>query len=50
MSKREKFENLVSAAEAVDCGNYDLQYSEIIELANMFGNNFINGSFLKIKE
>ena len=49
MSKREQFQNLVSEAETVDCGHYVLNSSEIIELANMFDNNFINGSYLLFK-
>lgn len=47
MSKN--FEQLVEKAKEVDCGNYYLKGSEIIELANMCQNNFINGSFILFK-
>lgn len=44
MSK--SMESLIRQANEVDCGNYDLHYSELMFLANECGNNFINGSFL----
>lgn len=39
------FEKTIEAAEKVDVGNYDLRLNEIIALAKMYNNNFINGSF-----
>ena len=47
MSK--SMESLIRQANEVDCGNYDLQYSELVFLAEQCNNNFINGSFLLFK-
>ena len=42
-------ESLIRQANEVDCGNYDLHYSELVFLAEQCNNNFINGSFLLFK-
>lgn len=47
MSKN--LEVLIEKAETIDCGNYQLRVSELIELADKCQNNFIDGSFLFFK-
>ena len=47
--RRNLKEALTEKAEAVDCGNYYLRCSEIIELAERYQNNFINGSYILFK-
>ena len=47
MSKN--MESLVRKAMAIDCGNYYLRCSELLELAEQCQNNFINGSFILFK-
>ncbi len=42
-------ESMIKKAEAIDCGNYYLRCSEIMELANLCENNFINGSYILFK-
>lgn len=42
-------ESLVRKAMAVDCGNYYLRCSELLELAEQCQNNFINGSLVLFK-
>lgn len=47
MSK--SMENLIRQAKEVDCGNFDLRYSELVFLANECNNNFLNGASLLFK-
>jgi hypothetical protein len=42
-------ESLVKKAVALDCGNYYLRCSELLELAEQCQNNFINGSYILFK-
>lgn len=49
MDKSKSMESLIRQAEAVDCGRYDLNYSELAFLTKECNNNFINGSFLLFK-
>ena len=43
------FEKMIEDAEKVDVGNYDLRCDELIALAKMYNNNFLNGSFILFK-
>lgn len=42
-------QSLIDKAMAVDCGNYYLRCSELLELAEQCQNNFINGSYVLFK-
>lgn len=42
----DKTKRMIENAEKVDCGNYYLRTSELLELAEQCQNNFINGSLI----
>lgn len=46
---RENMENLIKSAKELDCGNYYLNCSQVLYLAERCNNNFINGSLLLFK-